>query len=487
MFPTYDDSFRHVVEDVQVKSCLLNCNNVIPGYTQIPIKPINSWRRYFLQVKYLSPKEATRILTELSFSPLDEDDTDTLHAFESSTFTQVTLYKKYRINTADPVDENLRIVRQLDVLQGNDDFQDRRPFWESFQVPGMTHQPIYPFISTLRISQKDSFTFTSELGEFYHLKATGIINNKVEKFKILQLSDLHFGLDKGYCSNGQSCKSDLRTLKFLLHVLLKEKPQVVVITGDLFDLHRIHYTDSSQFKSVLLKGLQPILQLKVPFIFSFGESELYNHHGQLAINEFKLSVINFLSTLPFCYNTPPLDLSIYGKTNYNLRVVNQDTDEQAMITVLDSELDKITDSQINFVHRLDAAKYKLLFFHFPIPQFRPIGKFKIVGSYNEKHPLITETNRKFQQDFVKCGYQVISVGHEHENDACLLSKSDDNKQLWLCYSGVSGDSGQTKLNQNFDRRVRLFEINWKEAKMLSWKVRESDGKGFDYQLIYQLT
>ena len=133
--------------------------------------------------------------------------------------------------------------------------------------------------------------------------------------------------------------------------------------------------------------------------------------------------------------------------------------------------------------------YKLLFFHYPLPQFRPKGKFKLVGSYNEKHELDDKTKLKVHDDIINCGYNVISVGHEHENDACLLSNStfdDSNKSsIWLCYNSVTGDSGITKLDKQYVRKLRLFEIDFEKNRILSWKRQEKDNKPFEYQAIYE--
>ena len=98
----------------------------------------------------------------------------------------------------------------------------------------------------------------------------------------------------------------------------------------------------------------------------------------------------------------------------------------------------------------------------------PKGKFKIVGSYNEKHELDRKTKLKFHDDIISCGYNVISVGHEHENDACLLSSSssssNSDKSIWLCYNSITGDSGITKLDKQYVRKLRLFEIDFEKIE-----------------------
>jgi len=207
--------------------------------------------------------------------------------------------------------------------------------------------------------------------------------------------------------------------------------------------------------------------------------------------------LQFLSSLPNCYNyIPNQDNHIHGLTNYNLKLLrNLDSNPSAVLTILDSENHKIDASQINSLYRLNRDLpqdiFKLLFFHYPLPNFRPTGKFKLIGSYNEKHLLNAKTSYSYRDDIVNCGYNVISVGHEHENDACVLSEKyqpetkESLNEVWLCYSGVTGDSGVTKLNEAFDRKLRVFEIKFDNKRLISWKRNMNKGMGFDYQIIHQ--
>ena len=187
---------------------------------------------------------------------------------------------------------------------------------------------------------------------------------------------------------------------------------------------------------------------------------------------------------------------MHGITNYNFQIKQKSSTPSSSssisVTVLDSEDHLIDDSQMTYLYRINNEllnDYKLLFFHYPLPQFRPKGKFKIVGSYNEKHELDRKTKLKFHDDIISCGYNVISVGHEHENDACLLSSSssssNSDKSIWLCYNSITGDSGITKLDKQYVRKLRLFEIDFEKNRILSWKRKEIDNQPFDYQLIYE--
>lgn len=66
-----------------------------------------------------------------------------------------------------------------------------------------------------------------------------------------------------------------------------------------------------------------------------------------------------------------------------------------------------------------------------------------------------------------------------------IEKNNDLKKIWLCYNAITGDSGDTKLNKDYDRKVRFYEINLDSRKLFSWKRSELQKKPFDYQLIHK--
>ena len=53
------------------------------------------------------------------------------------------------------------------------------------------------------------------------------------------------------------------------------------------------------------------------------------------------------------------------------------------------------------------------------------------------------------------------------------------------YNSITGDSGITKLDKQYVRKLRLFEIDFEKNRILSWKRKEIDNQPFDYQLIYE--
>ncbi|GEQ72178.1 hypothetical protein JCM33374_g5864 [Metschnikowia sp. JCM 33374] len=395
----------------------------------------------------------------------------------------------------DDIDFNIPIVHDVNVFFGKDDMKDSRKHWkfEPTPIPLPGKHSSHAKLSALTIAIVDEINILEKEKEFdMILKKDEMIVTTNPKFKIMQLSDLHIGQDVGICYD--DCKFDVDTLKFVEQAIQKEGDvSLVVITGDMIDSSR-----TAHHESVVLKALSPILEAGIPFIFTFGDSD-YDHTNYLS----KLNVLNFIASLPGCYNkrVDELDHRIHGLSNGNLNVyhvpptiegekINLGSlpleSADALITYLDSEGKSVKDSQANYVYRVNhrtsaETDQKLLFLHYPLPNFRPSGTVKLIGGYQEKHPLATDTDKKFLEDMKASGYKAVAVGHEHENDACVWEESKGSKVL-LCYSGITGESGHTKLDPGYKRRLRVFELDFEQNRIYSWK-RDQE-KSLDAQEIW---
>ncbi|CCG24094.1 hypothetical protein CORT_0E05100 [Candida orthopsilosis Co 90-125] len=455
---------------------------------------------YYLAVKLSSLDETTRVIAGLSLDRQDGYEVVKVNNQEEDRF--IKLYKKFIINnTEQPLSRDTPVLRSIDVLFGSNDLIDSRKFHHTLHLSN--EESVHPILSVCMMSQQEQEEYQQQLSQDAKtlIKQDQILKTSQDKYKVMQLSDLHFGQDLGRCSTGTTdvkCSSDLKTLKFIEASIKQEQPDLIVITGDLIDVER-----SLDYKSILLKSLQPILASDTKFIYTFGD--------EISNKEDKSTIIEFLTSLPNCLNTfvPFADTNLHGVTNDNLQIFNKvvkeknQVDEQSVsITVLDSQDHFIDETQINYLYRINndftSTDYKLLFFHYPIPQYRPVGTFKIIGTYNEKHPLDTKTNIKFHDDIINCQYQVLSVGHEHENDACILSElstkpktkprtaeGDATPSIWLCYNSITGDSGITAINEQYVRKIRVFEVDFEKKRILSWKRKENDKDVLEPQLIYQ--
>lgn len=498
-YPSTTSSVSRVVTRLLVKFCLKPFSCSVPDGSSLmaldPHASIFSPGRYFLVVETADFSTATHAVTDVAVVARGKAPEALEKWIQSYSFGAKVLWYK-----SEAVTDDVPFVCDVDILFGDKDMIDSRPYWyfqpEAVALPWTTE--VLGHFSLLKLSRLQQKQIVYDSDMFGQLQRSGIVLVDRPRFKIMQLSDLHVGQDTGACNlKDGPCLSDERTAKFVSSSIDEEQPNLIVITGDMIDSRR-----TKHWKSAILKALAPVLASKVPFVFTFGDLDV----KELAE---KRPLLEFLSSLPNCYNIMPTSPNLHGLTNYNLwvhrtsslhtPVTNINTEHPDMlVSLLDLENNKIDSSQINLLYRMNhkysaASIFKLLFFHYPLPNFRPTGKFKLVGSYNEKHALATATDNKFRDDIVDCGYHVVSVGHEHENDACILNeKPDPNNaerslnEIWLCYNSVTGDSGITALNSGYDRKMRIFETDFIKKTLISWKRSELSRASLDHQMIRQL-
>lgn len=433
----------HIVTDIKVKkcskytSCKLSKVEQVQEWKKIDtplelyansfqfqnfVKSISIFQHYIYVVELPIDKMErglvdVRITSSETPPPSDEGEGEWVYEQVGSS---LNLWKKFQFKEEGASIVNTEFIRSIEVLYGMDDLTDGRDNWNMQEepIPIMDYENIIPpHLSLLKVSMKRQPEIIAEHERFQSAKNQQLILAEGRFFKMLQLSDLHFGPGKGNChGNVEVCEADAKTLEFIESSINKEEARpvkLVIITGDLIDSFQ-----TKDFRSTILKGLSIILQKKIPFIFTFGEldeiaavlesEELkLERDGKKPQDKdrnidpvLKLNILNFISTLPRCYNTAQkYDKNIHGLTNYNLRVfhlkdTNNEKDLQldkpeVVISVLDSENHKIQASQINHLNRFNKGiktqdPFKLLFFHYPLPNYRPSGGFNIIGSYNQK-------------------------------------------------------------------------------------------------------
>lgn len=501
-----------IVTDLQVRRCLRGFSCSAPradpplSWSKMPAR-LNlfsssfSLFNYYLFVEKTLGTESKRYVIDIQLTP--SSTTPQSRVKDSKWLSRKVSSKSYIwINYLETLDFVEPIVRDINVFFGKQDMVDSREFWKYIPVPLAlpSVQELLPKLSMLRIAIDQEMNALNKHQLFnFGLKKNEVLLTSDPNFKILQISDLHIGQDMGNCQGNDKCAFDIRTLKFIEQTIATEgNVGLVVITGDLIDFAR-----AKHFESAVIKALSPILKSNIPFVFTFGDSE-YDWGNARS----KRNVLNFVSSLPNCYNKHFVDLDhhLHGLTNGNIKVyyVPKETLESesfdlkqinlnepdAVVSYLDSEDLKVDASQSSYLYRANHrytvdVLLKLAFFHHPLPNFRPGEKFKLVGTYNEKHPLPTKTDKQFLNDIKSCGYKVIAVGHEHENDPCIWN-DDDKKQILLCYSGVTGESGLTRLNAEYVRRMRLFSLNFEGNEIMSWKRFQDQTEVVEYQRIWSL-
>ncbi|ODV63870.1 uncharacterized protein ASCRUDRAFT_31083, partial [Ascoidea rubescens DSM 1968] len=270
-----------------------------------------------------------------------------------------------------------------------------------------------------------------------------------------------------------------RTLSFLNQIVKKESPNLIVYTGDIFQ--NINEID---FEATILKVFSIPISNQIPFAFTFGSNDIISSTN-------KEIILNYISNLPFSLTKKSINLD-GSLSNYLLDISNGD----AQIYILDSYQNKINHLQNDYIKILHDnnnkinknyknidSPFSLAFFHYPIPEYRPKGPFSVVGQYNQKEKLITETSpetRKILGQFVN----IVSVGHKHTNDCCILSSLPHDDDIWLCYNAAAGEGGYGNPQIAFSRKVRLFSLDKNKKKITSWKRAENNPDSIiDYQVL----
>ncbi|MES2308694.1 MAG: metallophosphoesterase, partial [Verrucomicrobiota bacterium] len=137
--------------------------------------------------------------------------------------------------------------------------------------------------------------------------------NAARKFKILQLTDIHWKM--GSTQN--------KRISSLIHSILSvEKPDLVVLTGDF--VHSTHET-----KEACREVTTPMIQRGIPWAAVIGN---HDDEGDLS----RLDLMNCLESLPLSLTQKgPAELG--GTGNYRLAVHLQESDEVgAWLYFLDS-------------------------------------------------------------------------------------------------------------------------------------------------------
>jgi len=107
------------------------------------------------------------------------------------------------------------------------------------------------------------------------------------------------------------------------------------------------------------------------------------------------------------------------------------------------------------------------FIHIPLTEYRTVTN-AFIGGWREG-PTAPRYNSGFRTALAEKNIMVITAGHDHANDYCMLDEMRRNRQekTWMCYGGGVGYGGYGGYG-GYTRRVRLFEVQFTEPlKVLS--------------------
>lgn len=387
-------------------------------------------------------------------------------------------------------------VSAIDLLFGYEAV-DPRPNWNLIKIPitGVSNPSNLPAYITFRRGPKIDYKKEFE---------TTLAMNSEDKFKILQIADLHFSTGYGKCldpqppSSAKGCKADSRTLEFINKVLDLEKPDMVVLTGD-----QIFGDASPDLESSAFKALNPFVERKIPFAITVGN---HDDEGSLKREE----IMGIYTDMPYSVAAMGPD-SIDGFGNYVVTVQGKSSKSTALslyfvdshaysktpkitpgydwikenqLIYLKQEAESIQDS-VEKYRKSNKIPLAMAFFHIPLPEFRNLNQ-PFIGE-NREGVTAPRYNSGGRQVLREIGVSVASVGHDHCNDYCLQDtqqslSSADNK-MWLCYGGGAGLGGYGGYN-GYIRRMRVYELDTSKGEIKTWKHSEDNpGNVIDEQVL----
>ncbi|KAI0401293.1 calcineurin-like phosphoesterase [Xylaria palmicola] len=322
------------------------------------------------------------------------------------------------------------------------------------------------------------------------------------RFKIMQLADLHLSTGVGQCRDavpdeyeGGPCEADPRTLDFVARLLEEEKPDFVVLSGD-----QVNGDTAPDAQTAIFKYAHLLIKHKIPYVSIFGNHDDEGpspRAGQMALIE----------QLPYSLSRAGPD-DIDGVGNYYVEILAQGSSKHSALTLylLDthsyspderhwSGYDWIKPNQIEWFKQTASGlkkKHKeythihmdLAFIHIPLPEYG-IPENRIVGEWREgvTAPLY---NTHFRDALVEEGVVMVSCGHDHANDYCMLSTDEEKGKpaLWMCYGGGAGFGGYGNY-EGYVRQVRFFDIDMNTARITTYKRHEygETDKRIDQQII----
>lgn len=473
----FHDQEGFIVTDVEFKTCSLFGNEhcqPAENWYKIP-KPLNynhngkkssKLRQQYIFIRKLPLKsldENTEVITDFRLSETEDSRWNYRH-------------EKYN------KEHEEKYIYNVDVLFGADAV-DPRPEWELIKEPikGLSGQvPAYITLKHSPMTKVEKPKLKIDAGA---------------RFKVLQVADLHFSTDEGVCRDQYpevaDCKADKRTLKFLESVLDIETPDLVVLTGD-----QVFGDDSFDSVTTMLKVLNPFIKRKIPYAVMFG-----NHDDEGSLTREQL--MSLIEAAPYSLaQAGPSNVD--GVGNYVFSVKDNDKKTNLLtFYVLDSHkysprpktnpgYDWIKENQLLFVQRqhesiLETHENHLSFalFHIPLPEYKNLNNQPFIGNYKEG--ITAPKYNTYARDlFAKIGVSIVSVGHDHCNDYCLLdSNAELNNKLWLCYGGGSGEGGYGGYGGT-TRRLRIFDIDTSDATVKTYKRLETTpNEIFDQQTLVQ--
>ena len=276
-------------------------------------------------------------------------------------------------------------------------------------------------------------------------------------FKILQLTDLHFGADRG---------GDARTRKLMIALIDRENPDLVVLSGDVVTGDAWKVSDGTKkgwFENQWDHAVSPMTERGVPYAMILGNHDTQAYLGADAIVAYDMGG----------------EFSLTQGRDYYL-----DVGTTHRIWFFDSGNDRchgrkswgcVREEAIEWAREQTPAAFSVAFVHIPIPQMSP-GYLK--DKKGERHEPVSSarTDAGVMRFATEQGVRGIFHGHDHGNDYAGVTKKEG---VMLAYGRSTGYGGYTVDRMAKGARVIVLRQNASHALPETWILLE-DGNRVDY-------
>ncbi|KAG8378053.1 hypothetical protein BUALT_Bualt08G0098100 [Buddleja alternifolia] len=317
-------------------------------------------------------------------------------------------------------------------------------------------------------------------------------DGKKGEFRILQVADMHYADGKKTpCedvlpSQMSSC-SDLNTTAFIRRLIIAEKPDLIVFTGD-----NIFGFDASDAAASMNAAFAPAISANIPWAAVLGNHDQESTLSRGGVMKHIVGMKNTLSKF-----NPSEAHVIDGYGNYNLEVHGAEGSKLANKSVLNLYLldsgdystvpsipgyGWIKPSQQLWFQRTSSRlqrSYKnkpepqkgpapgLAYFHIPLPEYASFDSSNFTGEKLEQGISSASVNSGFFTTLVAAGdVKAVFTGHDHLNDFC-----GELTGINLCYAGGLGYHAYGKAG--WSRRARMVVASLEKTEKGSWGTVKS--------------